>query len=111
MISESVMFKILRITGRSMLPTLPPDTFVLAVKMPFSRVNLKDLVVVRTATFGTVVKRVIAVNTAKDTFYLSGDNIAESISANQIGVVNKGDLIGKVYWSVKPALPRQVSSK
>ncbi|MFS1702999.1 S26 family signal peptidase [Alteromonas sp. AMM-1] len=96
------MLSILRVQGRSMLPTLPPDSYVLVAKLPFQTISLNDMVVVNTAQYGVIVKRVMAVNGNRTLFYLCGDNIAESISTNQIGPVCKADIAGKVIWSKKP---------
>ena len=96
------MLKLLRIQGRSMLPTLPPDTYVLVATFPFLSISLNDLVVVNTAQYGVIVKRVLAVDSSKTTFYLCGDNIEESVSSNQIGPVSKAEVLGKVIWFKKP---------
>lgn len=96
------MFRILRVNGRSMLPTLSPDTFVLALKWPKITYQLHDIVVARTPQYGVVIKRVVAAE-PEFGFFLGGDNFNESVTPAQIGWVQAKNIIGKVVWQSRSA--------
>ncbi|WP_216030871.1 S26 family signal peptidase [Alteromonas sp. C1M14] len=93
----------MKVAGRSMMPALPPGSFVLVFSPGKWTLDVNDVVVFRCPNRGKLVKRVLSVEPNKG-YFLGGDNIAESISAAEIGWVPRRQIIGKVIWhSVKSA--------
>ena len=91
------MFKILRVTGSSMLPSLNDGDFVCAMRWPFRWLRSGQIVVVKSSTYGVIIKRVDQVNT-DGTFTLTGDNKAHSVSQEAMGKFTRAQLLGKVIY-------------
>ncbi|OFC72008.1 S26 family signal peptidase [Alteromonas confluentis] len=91
------MLKLFKVSGCSMEPTLPAGTFVLVRRILFGYPRVNDLVVFRCALRGIMVKRVLSTEPGLG-MYMAGDNIAESISCEDIGWVHRNQILGKVIW-------------
>lgn len=91
------MLKLLVVDGRSMEPALSAGTFVLVRHLFWRLPRINDIVAFRCQNRGLLIKRVISAEPELG-LYLGGDNIAESITSEQIGWVKPADIIGKVLW-------------
>lgn len=89
------MLRIFKITGDSMSPAFPPNHYVLALTSFFS-VKVNDIVVVNHIEYGRIIKRVVSLN-ANKSLLLGSDN-PSGVSTEQIGVVQKHQVIAKVIW-------------
>lgn len=83
-----------------MSPNFLPNSFVFAITHPWQKYKIGDVVLVEHASYGKMIKRIDAVN-ANNTFSLKGDNF-ESVTTQQMGQINKAQIMGKVFWQVKP---------
>ncbi|MEC7285603.1 S24 family peptidase [Alteromonas macleodii] len=87
----------MRVTGSSMLPSLSHGDFVCAMRWPFRWLRSGQIVVVKSSTYGVIIKRVDHVNT-DGTFTLTGDNKAHSVSQEAMGKFTRAQLLGKVIY-------------
>lgn len=92
------MLRIMKVTGRSMLPALYPGAFVLVLGPAKWALEVGDIVVFHCPTRGRLIKRILSIEPQKG-YFVGGDNVAESISAAEIGWVTRRQIIGKVIWS------------
>jgi nickel-type superoxide dismutase maturation protease len=97
------MFKIIRITGDSLLPVYQEGDFVLVAKIPFllKLPRQGDVVIFRHAVYGQLIKEVERVT--PQGMYVIGSH-ERSVDSRQFGVVPWEALVGKVIWHV--AKPR-----
>ena len=96
------MLKVFRIKGDSMLPTLKEGDYVVAFSrfwLRFLQMKIGRLVIIQHPEFGTMIKRISAVET--DGIYVQGDNSLESITADDIGVIKQEQIIGLVIYDSK----------
>ncbi len=112
-------FKILRVRGHSMEPTLKAGSFVLVRTGPNGQLKPGDIVVFRdhearlgsgragelegnaaareTGQAGRLsIKRISKIES--DGYILLGDNPADSYDSRDFGSVQREDIIGKVVW-------------
>jgi len=93
------MFKIYRVRGNSMLPTLTEGDFVVAFGRFISRFlkpKAGKLVIVDHPVEGIMIKRVAEV--LEKHVRLEGDNKEESISTDVMGEVEFHNVIGRVLF-------------
>lgn len=83
-----------RIVGRSMVPHLPPDTYIIATGA-FKEVREGDVVVVLHNSMEKI-KRVSDVRS--DTVFVVGDNLSESTDSRQFGWICKDNIVARVMW-------------
>lgn len=93
--------KIWKVKGRSMAPIIPSESFVLAVHwFIFFPIREGQQLVIKHHKYGIIVKTVAIVD--KNGFIWSkGENI-ESVSVEEIGPVDKEQILGRVVWIFKP---------
>lgn len=88
-------FKLYKISGHSMEPTLPVDSYVLTVVWA-KKYRAGDIVVFKKED-SVFIKRIVSIKD-ESSFLLRGDNIADSLDSNSFGPIQKHDLVGKVVW-------------
>ncbi len=84
-----------------MVPTLLPDDYVVCWRR--SRYQTGQMVVVQHDSLGIIVKRIAAcyaVGEGARRYALCGDNPA-STSTEAMGLVDTGQLLGRVIWTVR----------
>ncbi len=82
-----------------MTPTYSEGDYILAAKWPFMKTVKGDVVVVNHPGYGVIVKRVREI-IKPQSILLQGDN-PQSVSSEQIGLVDKQTLVGKVIAEFK----------
>lgn len=89
--------KILKVKGQSMAPAIPSGCFILAAKwLMMFPVRAGQRLVISHSTYGIIVKTVAMVD--KNGFIWSrGENNA-SLSVEQLGPVDKEQIIGRVIY-------------
>ncbi len=92
------MFRVFKITGDSMLPTLGNGDYVLALCWKY-QLKIGHLVIAKHPDYGLIVKRICEL-VNDDQFLLSGDNTI-SVNHQQIGIICRAQIIGRVIYSVK----------
>lgn len=95
------MFRLYRVTGPSMAPTLSTGDIVLLRKR---RARDADIVVVNHAVFGTIIKRISPEG------HLSGDG-AGSTSDVDLGLYDPATLIGVAILLITPTKLRRLSGR
>lgn len=100
------MFKLLKVSGPSLLPAYRDGDFVLVSKIPylFGRVRRGDVVVFRHSVYGAMIKIVDSVTPGADEIRVVGTH-EYSIDSNDFGVISKKDIVGKVIWHIKKEQP------
>jgi nickel-type superoxide dismutase maturation protease len=87
--------KILKVKGQSMAPAIPPDCFILASKwLMLFPVRAGQRLVISHSTYGVIVKTVAMVD--KNGFIWSRGENNGSLSVEQLGPVDKQQIIGRV---------------
>lgn len=87
------MFRLYRVTGPSMSPTLSAGDLLLLRRKP---AKANDIVVVNHNTYGTIVKRI------DEAGYLSGDSPASTTEAD-LGLYDPAALIGVAILAITPS--------
>lgn len=82
-----------------MSPSFLPDSYVLSVSHPFQKLKKNDVILVNHPTYGKMIKRIL--NISPDGILLVGDN-PMSVTTEQMGLIQKSDVLGKVIWHVNP---------
>ncbi|MBO1254260.1 hypothetical protein J3L16_01020 [Alteromonas sp. 5E99-2] len=77
-----------------MTPTYSEGDYIVVAKWPFMKTLKGDAVVVNHPSYGVIVKRVREI-IKPQSLLLQGDN-PQSVSSEQMGLVDKHALIGKV---------------
>ena len=95
------MFRIIKVTGKSLWPEYQEGDYVVLTTIPFFFKSLKggDVVVFRHPDYGELIKKIEHINTEQGTITVIG-SLPSSIDSRQFGPINKSDLIGKVLWHV-----------
>ncbi len=93
-------FKICKITGTSMAPRIPPNSYVLVVNwLNFLPVKTGQTLLLLHARYGHIIKNVAAVDN-NGLIWSKGEN-ATSMSVEKIGPVNKQKILGRVMMIFK----------
>ena len=94
------MFKILRITGRSLEPEFQNGDYVLISKIPFLFRSARrgDVVAFRKPPYGLLIKRVEYLTPAGELFVLG--NHAASVDSLQFGPIRRQAVLGKVIGHI-----------
>ncbi len=97
------MFRIFRIRGDSMVPTLNAGDYVLAATW-LRRPRVRQLVVVDHPVFGIVVKRLARKDT--DGYWLASENSC-GVSSSEMGAVAGNHIIGRVLFTIRRPVARE----
>lgn len=90
-------WRLLRVTGNSMLPTLSDGDFILVQCKP-RRIRCGDVIVADHPEFGAIIKRVK--HRLPGAFQLEGDNPQASTSTERIGPVLKSAITGRALLAI-----------
>jgi len=96
------MLRRIKVSGHSLSPDFEEGDFVVTVKIPLFLRFLKrgDIVVFTQPLYGTLIKRVEWVDTAREQVFVVGSH-AHSVDSRQFGPVPGRSLIGKVIWHIR----------
>lgn len=92
-------WRIARVEGNSMVPTLVDGDYVLARRKTTS---LGDVVLIRHSSLGLIVKRISSYNDETQRYMVAGDH-SLSTSSEVLGPVIVDSVIGVVYWRISPS--------
>lgn len=95
------MFRIFRVRGNSMQPTLNEGDYVVALSrfcLRWFRPKVGKIVVVNHPMEGVMIKRVVS--ESECSVRLCGDNVAESISTEKMGDLDKTNILGRALFVV-----------
>jgi len=92
-------WRIARVEGNSMVPTLVDGDYVLARRKIASH---GDVVLIRHSSLGLIVKRISSFNDETQRYMVTGDN-SLSTSSEVLGPVILDSVIGVVYWRISPS--------
>ena len=85
-----------------MSPNFLEGDFVICAKFPWSIFKQNDVVLIQHPQYGMILKKIHS-QVANQSFLLIGINLSESVSTQQMGIVSKDQIIGKVFWRIKPS--------
>lgn len=88
-----------KIHGHSMMPVLPPGTYIWATNI-FKKIKIDDIVVFEHEGKEKI-KRVKEIK--DDQLYVLGDHSEASVDSRQFGWINTNSVLGRVFW---PRAPR-----
>lgn len=91
-------WRIARVEGDSMVPTLVDGDYVLARRKIAS---LGDVVLIRHSSLGLIVKRISSFRGETQRYTVAGDNPL-STSSEVLGPVIVDAVIGVIYWRISP---------
>ena len=92
-------FTIRKVSGHSMMPTLPPKTMVWGFRW-FNRLKIGDVIIFKHQEREKI-KRID--NIDADKLYVLGDHKEASTDSRTYGWINAEDVIAKVIW---PRVPK-----
>jgi len=90
------MFKLVKVTGQSMSPTLEDGDYVITKKPRQYQAGL--IYVINHIDLGRIIKRLQV--TKHDRCFFIGDNPKSSTPASLIGAVERQRVIGQVIWVI-----------
>jgi phage repressor protein C with HTH and peptisase S24 domain len=101
------MFKLLKVTGSSLLPDYREGDFVVTFKVPFlkHRYRRGDVVVFDHAQYGLMIKRVDRITPDGSQLIVKGTHPL-STDSRKFGPIDAGNTLGKVIWHVEKPAPR-----
>ena len=102
------MFKIVKVSGRSLEPLYQNGDFVLISKIPVFLKRLKrgDVVVIEHPRYGTLIKQVERLEAGAEQVFVLGIHDG-SIDSRLFGAVPRKLITGKVIWHISRRLPGQ----
>lgn len=84
-----------------MAPVIPPNSFILAAKwLMIFPIREGQRLVINHPQYGVIVKKVALVD--KNGFIWSKGENKKSVSVEQLGPVDKRQILGRIIWIVKP---------
>lgn len=88
-----------RVCGRSMLPQIPPDSFIIAVRFPrcFPK-RIGQRYYIQHPRYGRIVKTLCQID--REFYYFRGESV-ESVSTAALGRISESQLIGRVVWVIR----------
>jgi signal peptidase I len=96
------MLRLLKVKEDSLAPDFQEGDFVVTIKIPLLRLNLRlgDIVVFRQPEYGILIKKVERFTPDGESLFVVGSH-PNSIDSRRFGAVPRRDLIGKVIWHVR----------
>jgi hypothetical protein len=96
------MLRLLKVKEDSLAPDFQEGDFVVTIKIPLLRLNLRlgDIVVFRQPEYGILIKKVESFTADGESLFVVGSH-PNSIDSRRFGAVPRRDLIGKVIWHVR----------
>jgi phage repressor protein C with HTH and peptisase S24 domain len=100
------MFKLLRVSGNSLLPSFRDGDFALVSRIPllFGSIREEDVIAFRHHAYGTMIKKIQSVGPNKDEVYVVGTQ-ENSVDSRRFGAISRRDVIGKVIWHIRGTRP------
>lgn len=92
------MFRLYKVLGASMTPTLHQGDYVLCLTWPPFRFRKSQVVVVKHPRYQTIIKRIKRVRDNRD-YLLNGDN-PRSTSSQELGFVTQENIVGLVLLKI-----------
>jgi nickel-type superoxide dismutase maturation protease len=92
------MFKLVKVTGRSMSPTLEDGDYVLTKKPRLFQAGL--IYVIEHIDLGRIIKRLERIE--DKCCFFTGDNPKASTPSSLIGAVERERITGQVLWIIGP---------
>ncbi len=89
-----------KVTGDSMLPSYCSGDYVLTSRFNAFTFKVGDVLVVRHARYGNIIKRIERVEEDGSTFLIAGDNTLSSTDSDALGLVSIKQVLGKVIWHI-----------
>ena len=87
-----------KVEGNSMSPTVPDQSFVLAIKTA-KIIATKSLLIINHISYGKILKKLVKIDDNKKLWF-EGENLS-SVSKEMIGPVKSENVIGKVIFVIK----------
>ncbi len=96
------MFKLLKVSGDSLLPVYREGDFVVISTIPlfFGALKRGDIVVFRHEVYGTLIKMVEAMAPGGGELYVVGTR-EDSVDSRRFGPISRQDVVGKVICHIK----------
>ena len=96
------MIRIIRVEGESMSPEYNDGDYVLISRLPLllRRIKVSDVLVFNSKKYGVLIKKVSQIDTFHRIIFFAGLN-KKSLTTEQIGAVEKKDIIGSVLLHFK----------
>lgn len=95
-------FHIGRVRGRSMLPRIQPDSFIIAFHFPrYYPKKAGQLYYLNHPQYGRIVKTLDRISDNGRAFYFRGES-SESLSTEVMGALTHEAIIGRVIYIVRP---------
>ncbi len=82
-----------------MSPNFLPDDFVLLIAHRWQKLAVGDVVLVNHQHYGKIIKRIASIE--KDNWFTLKSDNPQGVTTEQMGIINKGQVIGKVVYQVK----------
>lgn len=95
-------FTIGRVHGNSMLPRIPPDSFIIASRWPLwlkCSAQIGQMYYINHSRYGRIVKTLDIID-SQQRYWFRGES-SESVSREAIGAIEQSAIIGRVIWVVK----------
>lgn len=87
-----------RVRGRSMLPRITPDSFIIAINYPpFLPKRVGQMYYLSHPRYGRIVKTLAAIE--GENLWFRGES-PESVSTQAIGALQQQHIIGRVIWVI-----------
>ncbi len=95
------MFRLYKVVGASMTPTLHQGDYVLCLTWPSFRFRKSQVVVVKHPRYQTIIKRIKRIKRVRDNrdYLLGGDN-PRSTSSQELGFVTQENIVGLVLFKI-----------
>lgn len=96
-----MLFKIWKVKGHSMAPVIPSGCFVLVVRrFYFLPLRQGQRLVINHPKYGAIVKKIALVD--RNGFIWSKGENAQSLSVEELGPIDKSQILGRVVYIFKP---------
>ncbi len=90
-------FKIYRIQGDSMSPSIEDNSFLL-ITSPIKNKRINKLFIFKHKLYGKLIKKLVKVDSS-NLFWFTGEN-CHSIKKDQIGPINEDQILGQIVLSI-----------
>ena len=94
-----MLLSLLKVSGHSMEPSIKSGSIVIisSVSFIFLKPKIGEIVLFKRSR-EKLIKRVIKIKGEK--YFLTGDNVDESLDSRKIGWIKRKDILGKVIFSM-----------